>query len=387
MAEPVRVLIVDDSVVMRRLLADALGKDPELVVAGTASGGRVALAKLSALKPDVVTLDIEMPDMDGLETLREIRAQWPALRVIMCIGLTERGASITFDALAMGASDYIAKPSHGADLQVFCASLSAKVKAVAPAFNRQSALQPRGNHERVAAGTSRVASAARTAAPSSPGPAANRTRQTRAEVVAIGVSTGGPNALAALLPTLPSNLGVPVVIVQHMPPLFTRLLAERLGRSGHLPVSEAKHGEPLEAGHVYIAPGDLHLVVQGPRLRPMLATHSEAPENSCRPAVDVLFRSVAQLYGPATLAVVLTGMGQDGLKGAELIRSLGGQVLVQDQASSVVWGMPGFIAQAGLADAVLPLNALGAAIVARLRTSRSVNDPRDSEKIPCTPSS
>jgi len=380
MGAPLRVLVVDDSVVMRRLLSDALAKDPDLLVVATAASGRVALAKMGTAKPDVITLDIEMPDMDGLATLRELRAAWPNLPVIMCSALTERGASITLDALALGASDYVTKPTHGHDPTAFAATLAAKVKAV----GRQQPV--RATPTSAAPSTTSNPTRGVPPKPANRPPTTSIARPNRADVVAIGVSTGGPNALATLLPGLPADLAVPVVIVQHMPPLFTRLLAERLGRGGHLPVSEAVPGEPLRPGHVYIAPGDHHLVVVGPRAQPTLALTSDPPENSCRPAVDVLFRSVAEVYGPAALAVVLTGMGQDGLRGAEQIRKMGGQVLAQDQASSVVWGMPGFIAQAGLAEAVVPLSGMAEAIAWRLRHARSAGDPLQGDKA-CAPSS
>jgi len=379
MSAPLRVLVVDDSVVIRRLLSDALGKDPDLLVVGTAPSGRVALAKLSTAKPDVVTLDIEMPDMDGLATLRELHASHPSLPVIMCSGLTERGAAITLDALALGAADYVTKPSQGVDPHAFAATLAAKIKAVVSgAGRRPSALPVAGSLP------------ARPPANGNLGPPRGTPqtlgRANRADIIAIGASTGGPNALAALLPALPAGLQVPVVIVQHMPPLFTRLLAERLGRGGPLPVREATDGALLQPGHVFIAPGDRHLVVEGPRSAPFVSLNVEPPENSCRPAVDVLFRSVAQVYGPSALAVVLTGMGQDGLRGAEQIRNMGGQVLVQDQASSVVWGMPGFVAQAGLADAVVPLAAMGEAIAGRLRNRFGQTAETSAlEKSSCTP--
>jgi two-component system, chemotaxis family, protein-glutamate methylesterase/glutaminase len=192
----------------------------------------------------------------------------------------------------------------------------------------------------------------------------------RVEVVAIGVSTGGPNALAALLPQWPATLPVPIVLVQHMPPTFTKLLAERLAAKSALRISEGTLGQTLEPGHAWVAPGDFHMIVKQDAAAVRLHMHQGPQENSCRPAVDVLFRSVAETFGPHALAVVLTGMGQDGLRGCEAIREAGGQVLVQDEASSVVWGMPGFVARAGLADKVLPLDQLGVEILRRVEEGR-----------------
>lgn len=191
-----------------------------------------------------------------------------------------------------------------------------------------------------------------------------------AQIVAIGVSTGGPNALADVIPQLPAGLPVPVVIVQHMPPIFTKMLAERLASKSQIRVEEGRPGEILEPGHAWLAPGDFHMAVERSGTSVHLITHRAPPENSCRPAVDVLFRSVAEAYGPRALGVVMTGMGQDGLRGSERIREAGGRVLAQDEATSVVWGMPGFVAQAGLAEKVVPLDQIAAEIVLRVSESR-----------------
>ena len=351
----IRVLVVDDSVVVRRVVTDALAGDPDVIVAATAPNGRIALAKIPQITPDLITLDIEMPDMDGLTALAAIRKDYPRLPVIMFSTLTRRGAVSTLDALAAGATDYVTKPTAlaGSSALAFVrAELLPRIKALCV-----RALVP----------------AARPAAT----PASHLPRLAPAgepgsvDVLAIGVSTGGPNALADLLPTLPADFPVPVVIVQHMPPMFTRLLAERLDARSPLRVLEAAPGEVVEPGTIWIAPGDFHMVVQRDGTRVRLATHQGPAENSCRPSVDVLFRSVADIYGAGTLGVVLTGMGQDGLLGAERIREHGGRLLVQDEATSVVWGMPGFVANAGLADAVLPLETLGPAIVRRVSLGRA----------------
>jgi two-component system chemotaxis response regulator CheB len=344
----VRVLIVDDAVVIRRLVADALSADPALEVVGTAANGRIALAKLPQVNPDVVILDVEMPELDGLATLREIRKMHPKLPVIMFSSLTERGASATLDALALGATDYFTKPAPAGGLEeslrVIRDEMIPEIKAVC----------------------GRTAAAPAVAPPVASGPM----RAGPIDVVAIGTSTGGPNALVDVFAGLPADLSVPVVIVQHMPPMFTRMLAERLSARNALKVEEGRPGAVLQPGGAWIAPGDFHMEVAREGTRVALRLHQESPENSCRPAADVLFRSVARAYGPNALAVVLTGMGQDGLRGCEAVREAGGQVIAQDEGTSVVWGMPGFVARAGLADRVLPLGLVAPEIVRRVRAGR-----------------
>jgi two-component system chemotaxis response regulator CheB len=355
----IRILVVDDSVVVRRMVSDALDTDPQLEVAGTAANGKIALAKIPQVNPDIVILDVEMPELDGIGALVEIRKTLRALPVIMYSTLTQRGAEATLEALSKGATDYVTKPSNvgsaAQGLECIRTQLIPKIKAIcgrALGLPLPSPLAP-------------------TIAPNTLSPRwAFPRREERIDIVAIGVSTGGPNALASLMPTLPRHFPVPVVIVQHMPPVFTRLLAERLAAKAQLDVQEGRMGAILEPGCAWIAPGDYHMVVATERHQTILRTYQGPAENSCRPAVDVLFHSVADAFKPHVLGVVMTGMGQDGLRGCEYIRELGGQVLAQDQASSVVWGMPGFVANAGLADKVLPLDQLGPEIVRRVRKGR-----------------
>ena len=359
----IRILVVDDSVVVRRMVSDVLASDPQLEVAGVAANGKIALAKIPQVNPDIVILDVEMPELDGLGTLGEIRKSLPKLPVIMYSTLTQRGAEATLDALSKGATDYVTKPSNvgsvAQGLECIRTQLIPKIKAICGRV-----LGPLGPF------------------PLAP-PVASKTlpprlafphREERIDIVAIGVSTGGPNALAILIPTFPRDLPVPVVIVQHMPPIFTRLLAERLAAKSQIAVEEGRPGATLKPGGAWIAPGDYHMVVASDHNQVTLRTYQGPPENSCRPSVDVLFRSVAGVYKPHALAVVMTGMGQDGLRGCEHIREGGGQILAQDQASSVVWGMPGFVANAGLADIVLPLNELGMEIVRRVRIGRQARE-------------
>jgi len=340
-----------------------------LEVAGTAANGTIALAKIEQLKPDIITLDIEMPEMDGLQTLKAIRKNHPRLPVIMFSTLTERGGVATLEALSLGASDYVTKPANiGSVPQAIKRvqeELIPKIKALCSHLLPTTALSPAPQNANGEAKPSRVA------------PVEYQTtvgagsRASLIEILAIGVSTGGPNALAELFSALPSDFPVPIVIVQHMPPIFTKLLAERLESKSALKVAECVAGEPLQPGRVWIAPGGYHMTVEREAGRVRLRTNQDPPENSCRPAVDVLFRSVAKAYGAGTLAVILTGMGQDGLRGCEAIRNARGQILVQDKTTSVVWGMPGIVAQIGLANKVLPLDQIAPEIVRRVRTGRS----------------
>jgi two-component system, chemotaxis family, protein-glutamate methylesterase/glutaminase len=356
--EPVklRVLIVDDAVVVRKALSDALSRDPELEVAGTASNGRLALVKFPQLHPDVILLDIEMPEMDGLEAVVELRKLDRHVPIIMFSTLTERGASATLEALSRGATDYVTKPSNQdmeTTAQTVLEELIPKIKALCMARTKAPPKPGMATHALTTPGMP---------------PLTRRTPSvvSAVKVVTIGVSTGGPEALARLLPTLPKNLGVPVVIAQHMPPVFTALLASRLATKCSVPVRECSSGEPLVPGTIWIAPGDFHMTVSREDGVLRLRTNQGPRENYCRPSVDVLFRSVANIYGSKALGVILTGMGQDGLKGCESLVAEGSRVIVQDEASSVVWGMPGFVARAGLAEKILPITEIGPEIQRRV---------------------
>lgn len=365
MATKIRLLLVDDSAVIRRLLADVLSGDPALEIVGQAPNGRVALEKLPVLKPDLVILDVEMPEMDGLETLAEIRKRQPRLPVIMFSSLTERGAIVTLEALALGASDYVTKPSNTGNmataLQRVRDELIPRIKTFCRHLTGPAFPSPSPPTERAPV----------TAPETKPSPFPTLPRlRLRVDIVVIGVSTGGPTALAALLPRLPATFPVPILIVQHMPPIFTRLLAERLAAQSTVSVAEGAAGEILRPGQVRLAPGGSHMVLERRGTQVCLQLNQGEPENSCRPAVDVLFRSVADIYRGNTLAVILTGMGNDGLRGCEAIRKAGGQILVQDETSSVVWGMPGFVAKAGLADGQIALSHLAGEILNRVRMGR-----------------
>ncbi|WP_426561110.1 protein-glutamate methylesterase/protein-glutamine glutaminase [Angustibacter sp. McL0619] len=364
---PVRVLVVDDSVVVRRLVSDALSSDPDIEVVGTASNGRLALTKLAQVAPDLVTLDIEMPEMDGIAALRQLRADGHRIPVIMFSTLTERGASATLDALEAGASDYVTKPSNSGSisdsLEQVRTSLVPKIKALVPPVARSggSPGSTLGSAQRRPLGAS-----AATRDPATTLLAPRQPRQAPYEVLAIGCSTGGPEALSTLLGLLPADLRVPVVVVQHMPPVFTRQFAARLDRNLPFTVVEAEGGERLRPGLVVLAPGDYHLRLRRLGDQMLTTIDQQVPENFCRPAVDVLFRSAAQAYGAGVLATVLTGMGSDGRRGSLDVVGAGGSVLVQDEQSSVVWGMPGSVVEVGAAEEVLPLSELAASLVRRV---------------------
>lgn len=355
----IHVLIVDDAVVVRSRLSKLLALDPDFEVASVAATGRIALAKIPQVHPDVVILDVEMPDMDGLETLAAIRQSYPDLPVIMFSTQTHTGAAATLDALALGASDYATKPSQLGSVEAANQHIQTTLFPKIKFFGTKTVRLP-------AADSAKIQSSRQI-----------RSERSVIEILAIGVSAGGPNALALLLPQLPKTFPIPIVIVQHMPPMFTKLMAERLATKCQLHVAEAYSGALLTPGTIWIAPGDHHIEVTKSAAQMQLVTHQAPPENFCRPSVDVLFRSIAQQYSARSLGVILTGMGQDGLRGCESIHDVGGQILAQDEASSVVWGMPGFVANAGLADAVVPLEAMSIEILRRVDcTSPTVHRER-----------
>ena len=335
--------MVDDSVVIRRLVTHALSEDPDIEVVGSASSGKLALERIAQLNPDLLTLDIEMPDIDGLELLRRLAKAQARPKVIMFSTLTERGATVTLEALALGADDYVAKAANVGSLEVSLASLRAEM---VPKIKQFFSI--------------RATSQTRFPAPAAVcSPVVQRVcKEGPPKVVAIGVSTGGPAALGQIIPQFPADFPLPILIVQHMPPLFTRLLAERLQAGSRLTVQEASDGASIGAGKVLIAPGDYHMRVQMNGPASSVKLDQGPPENSCRPAVDTLLRSVGEAYGGQAVSAILTGMGQDGLRGIETLKARGAYVIAQDEVTSVVWGMPGSVVAAGLADAVLPLPAI-----------------------------
>jgi two-component system chemotaxis response regulator CheB len=350
------ILIVDDSVVMRKLLREAIEADAAFDVR-TAANGKLALAMMQQVQPDLVVLDIEMPELNGLETLQQIRRVNTALPVVMFSSLTERGAEATIDSLMRGATDYVTKPFNdqgvSGAVEAIRRQLIPKIRALCGDIKRGSGVGTTETNLRALPQSEKLN---------------GKNGSVPISVLAIGSSTGGPNALTEVVSQLPGEFPVPIVVVQHMPPVFTRFLAERLDAVSQLSVREAEGGEMLKPGDVWIAPGDFHLGVKRDGMDVSLEVQNGPQENSCRPSVDVLFRSVASAYPGAALAVVLTGMGQDGLAGARRLAEGGSTILAQDEATSVVWGMPGFVVRAGLADKVLPISELAAELVLQVKT-------------------
>lgn len=355
-SQPVRVLIVDDSAYMRFTLGKALSAHPGLEVVGAARDGQEALELIPKLQPDVVTLDVEMPRLDGLSTLRQIMAQWPR-PVIMLSSLTTEGARETILALTWGAVDFVAKPATKANVAAIMDEVITKIQAAAQARVRARP-QPLSPQVQASARFGGGVTEGRGEGKST------RPLRMRDRVVVIGASTGGPGALHTVVPALPADLPAAVLIVQHMPVGFTRSLAERLDSISALAIKEAAPGDALEVGRALLAPGGFHMTVDE---NGRIALNQNPAVHGVRPAVDVTMASVAQRYGANTIGVVLTGMGRDGTNGALLIRSAGGQVIAEDESTCVVWGMPRSVVEAGAADRVVPLPEVAKAIEAAVR--------------------
>ena len=351
-ADPYRVMVVDDSAVIRGLLTRALEQDPTIEVVASVPNGQMALTQLPRQPVDVVVLDIEMPVMDGLTALPQLLRLQPGLQVIMASTLTRKNADVSMRALRAGAADYVTKPSSGGELhsaEAFKRELTDKVKALASAARGGGGAGQR---------SARPAAAAQRAAAPSADITLRQPSSQIPDILAIGSSTGGPQALFKLLGDLKGVLRLPVLITQHMPATFTTLLAEHLGRASGMDCHEAKDGEPIKAGTVYVAPGDWHMTVVAEGTSRLIRLNQDPPENFCRPAVDPMLRSMAPIYGARLQTVILTGMGADGAKGCEAVVAAGGQVVAQDEATSVVWGMPGAVATRGLCSAVLPIEEI-----------------------------
>ncbi len=349
--DAIRVLIVDDSAVIRGALGRIVDEQPDMTVVTTAPNGRVALDALRHSKIDVVLLDIEMPVMDGLTALPLILSQYPATRVIMASSLTQRGAEVTMQALSMGAADFIAKPAAktgSATLAAVCVEIASKVRAVGRAARGRTDVRPAVSRATMPVRTELLASRTVVAVP---------------RIVAIAASTGGPNALAEVLGSLPRSFALPILITQHMPAVFTALLAQRLERDTGRSCIEAKDGDVIRANVTYIAPGGFHMIVQTNEGVPYVRLTQTEPENYCRPSADPMLRSIAAIYGASTITAMLTGMGEDGMRGCRTLKDHGGRIVVQDEATSVVWGMPGAVANAGLAEVIAPLSEVGPTIL------------------------
>jgi two-component system chemotaxis response regulator CheB len=341
--EKIRVLVVDDSLVIRRALRECFRSDPEIEVVGVADTGVRALEQIAELKPDVVTLDIEMPEMDGLQTLKTLRERGASIPVIMFSKYTSEGATATIEALALGASDIVAKPEAHGGKGMSCEVAKRQLTTRIRAFGRKVL---RGRFE-----------SSKKPKPIEQEPIiAPFTPPQGVAAVGVAISTGGPKALIEIVSVLQPSIAVPIFITQHMPPMFARFLAERLTAHGNVPACAAEDGMLAQPGKIYIAPGDFHMEIVNGDESPTIRLNKAPHENSCRPSADVMFRSLANTYGADLLSIVMTGMGQDGRRGCEHIKANGGTVVAQDEATSLVWGMPRAVITAGLHDAILPLS-------------------------------
>jgi two-component system chemotaxis response regulator CheB len=391
---PYRVMVCDDSAVIRGLISRSLEADPEIHVVTTVSNGQMALNALSRHAIEVCILDIEMPVMDGLTALPQMIAAQPDLQVVMASTLTRRNAEISMKALAAGAADYLAKPTTSMALNAaadFKTELASKVKALGAARRRAAGIAVPHAHPPSAHAAGPAATPAPAPRPfgmppatghpppppvarpiGAPTPPAPTPRPMAApgvkaplslrhapteipEIIAIGSSTGGPQALFTLLAALKPGLPQPIVITQHMPATFTTILAEHIERASGIPTHEAAEGMVLQGGHIYVAPGEFHMTIEAQGTQKLVRLLKTPPENYCRPSVDPMLRSLIKLFARRVFTVILTGMGQDGLRGCEAVVAAGGAVIAQDEATSVVWGMPGAVATAGICSAVLPL--------------------------------
>lgn len=355
--EPIRVMIVDDSAVIRGLFTRVLESDHDIRVVASVGDGALALKAIERTDVDLILLDIEMPNMDGLTALPKLIQAKPGVVVVMASSLTERNADISLRALRMGATDYVTKPSSREalrDAAEFKRDLVEKVRALG-----------RRNAEPGTAPVIRAPAASGTRAPA-PARAKPGTEvvlrpasKAKPEVVAIGSSTGGPQALSEVLRSITKSISLPILITQHMPPTFTSILAAHIAQATGWPAAEAKDGDFIESRHIYVAPGGHHMLVETRGTQKLLRLSDAPPENFCKPAVDPMLRSIAKAYGPSVLVTILTGMGYDGRSGGEDIVRHGGTIIAQDKETSVVWGMPGAVATSGLCSAVLPLKELG----------------------------
>lgn len=345
--EKINVLVIDDAIAIRSLLKKILLEEPDMAVR-VASNGLAGLQEIRSNMPHVIILDIEMPTMDGLQTLREIRKIDSHVQVILFSALTQRGAEVTLKGLSMGANDYLTKPVHARSIhdstKYTRQELIPKIRMLHQSGNRKPVFFPEPPPTRHSTPINVRKTSSLTHLP--------------IQCVSIGISTGGPNTLATIIPLIPEDINLPIFIVQHMPPVFTRYLAENLDKSSPLTIREAEHLQEILPNHVYIAPGNHHMTIGQDSLKKKILLNQDPHENSCRPSVDVLLRSVAKEYGKNSLSFILTGMGQDGLLGCMELSKIGGKIVAQDEPTSVVWGMPGAVVQAGIAHKILPLQEI-----------------------------
>jgi two-component system chemotaxis response regulator CheB len=365
--KPLRVLVVDDTVLYRKIVSDVLASIPDVEVVGSAHNGKAAISKLASLKPDLLTLDIEMPEMNGIQVLEHIQRQAPQIGAIMLSTLTHEGGAMTMKALELGAFDFIPKPQSGT-MAENRKKIEAAISPMIRAFLRSTRISG------LASSTTRTGKlVAATPKRNDTGAFTKRLstsiNRSKAEVIAIGISTGGPNALAKMLPMIPKDIGVPILIVQHMPPMLTQSLANSLAGKCAVAVREARQGEPIVPNTVFIAPGgkQMKIVAGADGKSRVIKITDDPPENSCKPSVDYLFRSVAHHYVGRATGVIMTGMGSDGTEGLKLMKQNGATIIAQNEATCVVYGMPREAAETGLADAVLPLNQIAEMIVKTVR--------------------
>jgi two-component system, chemotaxis family, protein-glutamate methylesterase/glutaminase len=371
----IKVLVVDDTIVYRKAVSDIMEELPEVELVGVAHNGKIAMSKIATLKPDLLTLDIEMPEMNGLEVLAELQKRQLGIGAIMLSTLTNDGSDMTMRALELGAFDFILKPQSkslaegkGEIKRLIHPMIQAFARSkVAPTLlgRKEILTKQRPVLRKIGSGAGSIPLQTSQALKSSPAPA----RKGKSEIVTIGISTGGPNALTQMLPKLPGDLGVPVVIVQHMPPIFTKSLAQSLDKKCALTVKEAEDGESLKNNVVYIAPGgkQMKLIASNDGKNRLIKITNDPPENSCKPSADYLFRSVGDYYVGRTTAVIMTGMGSDGTKGLEILRNKGSYIIAQNEETCVVYGMPKAPIEAGLVDVVTPLNKIADEIVKSVR--------------------
>ncbi|WP_319404651.1 chemotaxis response regulator protein-glutamate methylesterase [uncultured Desulfosarcina sp.] len=365
--KPLRVMVVDDTVLYRKIVSDTLATLPGVEVVGSAHNGKAAIAKLATLKPDLLTLDIEMPEMNGIEVLDHIHRHAPHIGAIMLSTLTHEGGAMTMKALELGAFDFIPKPQTGT-----MAENREKIEsAIAPmirAFQR-SARIPGILKTASRPGKTAITPAFEKSSASALNTLRTPFKHSKSEIIAIGISTGGPNALAKMLPMIPGDIGVPLLIVQHMPPMFTQSLANSLASKCAIAVREAKQGDPLLPNTAFIAPGgkQMKIVAGADGKNRIIKITDDPPENSCKPSVDYLFRSVAHHYVGRSTGVIMTGMGSDGTQGLKLLKKNGATIIAQNEATCVVFGMPKEAVETGLADTVLPLNQIADMIVKTVR--------------------
>lgn len=365
--KPLRVMVVDDTVLYRKIVSDVLSTLPDVEVVGSAHNGRAAITKLASLKPDLLTLDIEMPEMNGIEVLDHIQRHSPRIGAIMLSTLTHEGGAMTMKALELGAFDFIPKPQSGTMVEnrrKIASAITPMVRAFQRSARISGLLKPSAGPGRTeAVPTARKRPSMTHASLRSP------INRAKAEIIAIGISTGGPNALAKMLPGIPGDIGVPILIVQHMPPMFTRSLANSLAAKCAISVKEARQGEPLLPNTAYIAPGgrQMKIAAGADGKSRVIKISDDPPENSCKPSVDYLFRSVAHHYLGRATGVIMTGMGSDGTQGLKLLKKNGATIIAQNEATCVVFGMPKEASETGLADAVLPLDQIADKIVRTVR--------------------